>query len=258
MSEKILELRDVTKRFSGVVAVQDFCMSLNKGELLGLIGPNGAGKTTTFNLISCNLPVTSGKIYYHGEEITHFTADKIAEIGISRTFQNIRLMAGLTVAENMQIAFHTRNDYNLLDNILRNKRFHTAEMSYNDQIDDVLRHFNIYEYRDEPVDGLAPGIQRKVDIARALLLQPEIILLDEPTAGMNPAETDEMVKIIKWINEELKISIILVEHDMRVIMNICPRIIVMEHGNIIAEGTPEEVQNNESVIEAYLGKSYAH
>ncbi|CCU79119.1 Branched-chain amino acid transport ATP-binding protein LivG (TC 3.A.1.4.1) [Halanaerobium saccharolyticum subsp. saccharolyticum DSM 6643] len=256
MSKQLLKLDKLTKKFGGLTAVENFSMTLEEGELLGLIGPNGAGKTTTFNLISGNLAVTSGNIVYKDDDITDLRPDQIADIGIARTFQNIRLMTGMTVLENMQLAFHIWNDYNILDTIFRTNRFLGKEDQYLKEIDETLKHFNISQYKDEKVDDLPPGIQRKADIARAILLKPNLILLDEPTAGMNPSETDELVNIIKWINKDLNISTILVEHDMRVIMNICPRIIVMEQGDIIAEGNPEHVQSNQKVIEAYLGKSY--
>lgn len=256
MTKELLKLDDLTKKFGGLTAVQDFSMTIKKGELLGLIGPNGAGKTTTFNLISGNLPVSSGNIIYKNNDITDLRPDQIAAIGIARTFQNIRLMSGMTILENMQLAFHIWNDYNILDTIFRTNKFINKEKKYLEIIDENLDLFNILEYKNDKVDDLPPGIQRKADIARAILLKPDLLLLDEPTAGMNPSETDELVDIINWVNKDLKISTILVEHDMRVIMNICSRIIVMENGDIIAEGSAEDVQSDKNVIEAYLGKSY--
>ncbi len=254
--ERILKLENVTKKFGGLTAVSDLTIHLNKGEILGLIGPNGAGKTTTFNLISGTLPVTEGDIIFQNDKITGLSPDEVTNTGIARTFQNIRLMDGLTVAENMRAAFHIREDYSIFDMIFRTDKFTSTEFEYNKEIDKMMGNFNIIEYRDHVVDDLAPGIQRKVDIARALIMKPEIALLDEPTAGMNPAETNELVEIIKWVRNELGISIILVEHDMRVIMGICDRIVVIDQGNQIAQGSAAEIQNNDRVIKAYLGTEY--
>jgi len=250
-----LEIHGLTKHFAGLTAVSNFRIQLEQEELVGLIGPNGAGKTTTFNLMSGFYKCDAGKIVFQGDDITNLSADKIAKKGLARTFQNIRLMENLTVAENLQAAFHSRLHYTFFETIFQTSRFRKQERWMKDEIQHILHLLDLDAVRAEIATDLPYGQQKKVGIARALALQPRTLLLDEPAAGLNTRETDELVQEILRIKKEFDLSIILVEHDMKVIMGICERIIVMDEGVIIAEGTPKEVQNNEDVINAYLGIS---
>jgi branched-chain amino acid transport system ATP-binding protein len=254
-SEKktILRMEHVTKRFGGLVAVSDFNLDLKEGELLGLIGPNGAGKTTIFNLITHVFPVTEGKIEFLGRDITKLKTDKIIRLGIARTFQNIRLFGSMTVKENIMTAFHAHLKSDLFSAVAFLPNYQREEEYIDSMTWELMKEVGIEHLADYKATSLPYGLQRKLEIARALATNPKLLLLDEPAAGMNPDETLELNKLILDIREKFKLTIIVIEHDMKVIMNICERIIVLDHGVTIAEGTPEEIQKNPVVIKAYLG-----
>lgn len=249
-----LRVRALTRRFGGLVAVNNFDLEVAPGELIGLIGPNGAGKTTVFNLLSGVIKPNLGQVEFEGEDITGQPSHLISSKGLIRTFQQVRLMSGMTVAENLKPAFHDRLSYSLIGAIMHSPGFLRQESFVEQKIDEVLGLLNIERHRDTVVNDLPYGIQRKVGIARSLCREPKMLLLDEPTAGLNPRETDDIVGLVRRVWDELHISIIIVEHNMRVIMNMSQRIVVMNKGTVLAEGSPQQIQSDEQVIRIYLGE----
>lgn len=250
----MLKTENLTIQFGGLKAVQDFNIHIKEKEVVGLIGPNGAGKTTVFNMLTGVYAPTSGKISYLGEDIHGLKPYTITQKQIARTFQNIRLFSNLTVLDNVKISFNYRLKYSLLDSIFRTPRFRREEREIEEQALKLLKAFSLEKSKDELAKNLSYGEQRRLEIARALAVQPKLLLLDEPAAGMNPQETQELMTMINWIRDEFKISVLLIEHDMKLVMGICEKIVVLDYGKKIAEGTPQEIKNNPRVIEAYLGE----
>ncbi|MGA2614255.1 MAG: ABC transporter ATP-binding protein [Spirochaetia bacterium] len=253
----ILEIGEITKYFGGLCAVKNFSLSLPRGALWGLIGPNGAGKTTVFNLITGLLPLTSGSINLDGERIDGLEAFEITRLGTARTFQNIRLFSSLSVLDNVRVAYHAHVEYGLTDSFLRTRKFLDKEKELSDQALDFLSIFKLDGIAEEIARNLPYGEQRRVEIARALACKPKVLLLDEPAAGMNPREIGQLMELIHFIRDRFKLTILLIEHQMRVVMGICERITVMDFGEVIARGTPKEIAGDQMVIEAYLGKGAA-
>jgi branched-chain amino acid transport system ATP-binding protein len=251
----LLHIEELTKQFGGLTAVSDFYLDHHKGELVGLIGPNGAGKTTVFNLITGILRPDKGQVLFKGENIAGIPPHEISNRRLVRTFQNIRLMPGMTVTENLRPAFHHKLHYSLLSSMLHTPGFGRAETQVNSRIKSVLEMLGISEYADAEVTDLPYGIQRRVEIARALCMDP--VVLDEPTAGLNPKEVDEILQIVHYLWKETDVDLIVIEHNMRVIMSICEKIVVMNEGKVIAVGTPREIQNNDEVVQVYLGEKGA-
>ena len=240
--------------FGGLHAVEDFNISIKKGELVGLIGPNGAGKTTAFNLLTGVYKPTFGDIYLHGEKVTRTSPHLRVTKGIARTFQNIRLFKKLSVLDNVKVAFNSNMKYSPLTAIFRLPRFWQEEQAIDQKAKDILEVFKLNEVEEEYACNLPYGKQRKLEIARAIATNPQIILLDEPAAGMNPTETEELMDTIQLVKEKYHVSILLIEHDMKLVMGICERIVVLNYGKIIASGNPQEIQSNKDVIAAYLGE----
>lgn len=253
---QIVEVSNLSKAFGGVKAVSDINMSIEGGEIIGLIGPNGAGKTTFFNLLTGIYSPSSGKITYNLEkEVTskHFKPHKMTQYGIARTFQNIRLFKNMSIMDNVLIGYHTNMHYGLLSSLFRLPSYYKSEEQAYGEVLRLLEIFKLKDKKDELASNLPYGEQRKVEIARALAAKPKLLLLDEPAAGMNPNETKELTYLITWIKDEFKLTVILIEHDMSLVMGICSKIFVFDYGTLIASGTPDEVQNNPLVIKAYLG-----
>lgn len=250
----LLKATKLSKVFGGLRAVSNFGIEINKGELVGLIGPNGAGKTTAFNMLTGVYEPTEGQIEFDGKSIVGLKPYQVTQRGVARTFQNIRLFSDLTVLDNVKIAYHFHVKYGLLESILRVGRYHQEEAEIEEKAIRFLEIFKLSHKKDEIARNLPYGEQRRLEIARALAAQPRLLLLDEPAAGMNPQETQQLMEMIRWIRKEFDLTILLIEHDMNLVMGVCERIYVLEYGSIIAHGTPHEIKNNPRVIEAYLGE----
>ncbi len=250
----LLEIDRCTIRFGGLTAVKDFSLRLEAGGLVGLIGPNGAGKTTLFNLISGVYAPAEGDIRIEGKSVAGLSPWRINEIGVARTFQNIRLFRELSVLDNVRVAFHTQLRTSLWQAVLAAPAYESEEAWVKDQAIALLRIFGLDGMRDERASNLPYGEQRRLEIARALATRPKILLLDEPAAGMNPQEKMELMTLIRWVREHFDLSVLVIEHDMGVVMGICERIVVLDYGNVIAEGTPDEIRRDPKVIAAYLGE----
>ena len=275
--ENVLEMKNITMQFGGVVAVNNLSLNVKKGEIVSLIGPNGAGKTTAFNVVTGVYAPTNGAVYFNGKEIVenypqgkmkklyagtnrgdftkHLepTPDVITKLGIARTFQNIRLWKSQTVFTNVLIARHMRRNSNVFTATFRLNR--AEEKKQREETDELLKILGLYEVRNELCTSLPYGLQRRLEIARALATEPQLLLLDEPAAGMNPQETAELTDFIRRIRDEFHLTVFMIEHHMDLVMDISDRIYVLNFGALIASGSPEEIQNNPEVISAYLGES---
>jgi branched-chain amino acid transport system ATP-binding protein len=239
--------------FGGLRAVSDLSMKINQGEIVGLIGPNGAGKTTVFNMITGVYTPTSGRIYFRDKDITGLKPDRITSLGVARTFQNIRLFQTMSVLENVMISKHVRLKASLAEAVFSLPRYTHARQQHYDECMELLKKVGLERLVNEKAISLPYGMQRRLEIIRALATEPTILLLDEPAAGMNPNESMDLMEFIAQLREEFKLTILMIEHHMEVVMGICERIYVLNYGVALAEGSPAEIQNNSEVIEAYLG-----
>lgn len=254
MSMPILDVQNLTIMFGGLKAVDDFNVQIFENELVGLIGPNGAGKTTIFNLLTGVYTPTEGSITLDGVSTIGMKPSDIVMLGSSRTFQNIRLFKNMSVIDNIKIAYHNRMDYGFLASVFNTPAYKEQERKATEVAMNILDVFDMGLYANEVAKNLPYGKQRKLEICRAIATNPKILLLDEPAAGMNPQETEELMETIKLIKNKFSVSILLIEHDMKLVMGICERIVVIDYGKIIAKGSPKDIRKNPNVIKAYLGE----
>ena len=249
----LLTVENMTQRFGGLQAVSDFNIDLKGGELVGLIGPNGAGKTTIFNLVSGFYQPTEGRIVLNGTATAGLRPHQVTSLGVARTFQNIRLWRDMNVLDNIKVAQHYRMGYTIWDSFLRTKRYKEREAEIERVAYEMLEAMDLTRYALEMPNNLPYGLQRRVEIARAMSVQPRLLLLDEPAAGLNSADVDGLIRLVRWIKDNFDITIWMIEHQMKVVMSLCTYIKCIDFGATIAEGTPDEIQSNPTVIKAYLG-----
>ena len=247
-----LKIDSITMQFGGLRAVDSVSMEVHQGEIVSLIGPNGAGKTTAFNMITGVYQITSGSMDFLGEKLEGKMPQEIVQLGIARTFQNLRLFPKMRVIENAMVGMHTNTKYNFFDSLFRTSRFRKEESEKQVKAVEILESIGLAHYIDSYAESLPYGEQRKVEIARAMATDAKLLLLDEPAAGMNPAESEELLEFIRHLRD-IGYTVLLIEHDMNVVMNISDRIYVLDHGKLIASGLPHEIANNQNVIDAYLG-----
>jgi branched-chain amino acid transport system ATP-binding protein len=250
----LLQISGLTHYFGGLKAVDEFNLVLEENELVGLIGPNGAGKSTVFNLACGLYKPSEGSIHFNGHNLVGRFPHQITSLGIGRTFQNIRLWNELSVMDNLRIAHFSQMNYGILDSFFMTRKLRLDEKQVFDDAMQLLEHFSLTQHAEELPRNLPYGVQRRVEICRALVMKPRVILLDEPAAGMNPGEITALIDLVRWVKDNFNVTVWIIEHQMRVIMNICERIQVLDFGAIIAEGTPDEIRNNPKVIKAYLGE----
>ncbi|WP_043713805.1 ABC transporter ATP-binding protein [Symbiobacterium thermophilum] len=250
----LLECRNVSRHFGGLRALGHLDLVLEPGEVVGLIGPNGAGKTTVFNVITGVFPPTEGEVLLEGRVLNGLRPWRITQLGIARTFQNIRLFREMSVLDNVLAAMHPRCGYGLLDALLHTPRFAGREQAMRDEALALLERMNLADRRHDRAGSLPYGAQRRLEIARALATHPKVLLLDEPAAGMNPTEVDALVELIRGVAAEFGLTVLLIEHQMGLVMNLCQRLVVLDFGEVIARGKPTEIQQNPRVLEAYLGR----
>ena len=253
ISENVLEINNLSISFGGLKAVENVSFKLKKGELLGLIGPNGAGKTTLFNMLSGVYTPTSGNIILDGQKVNGLSPDKLSKLGVARTFQNIRLFDNLTVLDNVKLAMNQYMEYGILSGIFRFPSYWNEENETTETAKEILKLLSLEKYFRAYAGSLSYGDQRKLEIARAMATRPKVLLLDEPAAGMNESETQDLMDSIRLIREKTGVSVLLIEHDMNLVLGISERLIVLNYGEILAEGNPREVISKEEVVKAYLG-----